>query len=230
MRRSLARTHRTNVPYILVQFLILGGNILQSIIAEAGWPVWPLLFVSVVALALIVERLLALRSARVCPQEVSAESFRMLRGNILETDALERMAGSSPVGRVLANILANRDLPIDEVRLRAEEVGSDVAHELQRFLPTLSMIATIAPLMGLFGTVVGMIEIFAAYTPGGTDPGKLARGISVALYNTGFGILIAVPAAIAHRLLRSHVDNLLLRIEKAARPLIEQVGRPSRRT
>lgn len=85
------------------------------------------------------------------------------------------------------------------------------------------MIATIAPLMGLFGTVIGMIEIFAAYQPGGTDPGQLARGISIALYNTGFGILIAVPAAIAHRLLRVHVNNILVKIEQSARALIQQI-------
>jgi biopolymer transport protein ExbB len=85
------------------------------------------------------------------------------------------------------------------------------------------MIATIAPLMGLFGTVVGMVEIFAAYQPGGTDPGQLARGISIALYNTGFGILIAVPAAIAHRLLRVHVESLLHYIEQEARQLIAAI-------
>lgn len=149
----------------------------------------------------------------------------MLRGNMLDAEALSKLSVSSPAGHVLSHILSNRHEPLPEIRLRAEEVGADVAHDLQRFLPALSMIATIAPLMGLFGTVVGMIEIFAAYTPGGTDPGQLARGISVALYNTGFGILIAVPAAVAHRLLRSHVDDLLIRIEKAARELIEQIKR-----
>jgi biopolymer transport protein ExbB len=110
-----------------------------------------------------------------------------------------------------------------EIRYQAELTGGDVAHAMQRFLPALAMIATVAPLMGLFGTVIGMIEIFAAYQPAGTDPGQLARGISIALYNTGFGILIAVPAAIAHRLLRVHVDNLLVQVEQAARTLIDRM-------
>jgi len=196
---------------------------LQAIIAEAGWPIWPLLFISVVALAITFERLFALRESRVCPASVSAEAQRLLRGDAVSPDALEKLSQSCLSGRVLTTILSNRHHPADEIRHRAQETGADVAHDMQRFLPALAMIATIAPLMGLFGTVIGMIEIFAAYQPGGTDPGQLARGISIALYNTGFGILIAVPAAIAHRLFRVHVNNLLLKIEQAARVLIQQI-------
>lgn len=166
---------------------------------------------------------MALRQSRICPADVPVEASRLFRGNGLTAEALEKLARSSACGRVLSTILMNRQQPIDEIRIRAEETGADVDHEMQRFLPALAMIATIAPLMGLFGTVIGMIEIFAAYQPGGTDPGQLARGISIALYNTGFGILIAVPAAIAHRLLRVHVNNLLVRIEQSARVLIHQI-------
>ena len=176
-----------------------------------------------VALAIIFERLMALRLNRICPVNVPIEASRLLRGNGVSADSLEKLAQSSLGGKVLSTILANKQQPIDEIRLRAEETGADVAHEMQRFLPALGMIATIAPLMGLFGTVIGMIEIFAAYQPGGTDPGQLARGISIALYNTGFGILIAVPAAIAHRLLRVHVNNILVKIEQSARALIQQI-------
>ena len=196
---------------------------MQSIIIEAGWPIWPLLFISVVALAIIFERLMALRLNRVYPIDVPIEAFRLLRSNGVNEESLEKLAQSSLGGKVLSTILANKQQPINEIRLRAEETGADIAHEMQRFLPALGMIATIAPLMGLFGTVIGMIEIFAAYQPGGTDPGQLARGISIALYNTGFGILIAVPAAIAHRLLRVHVNNLLVKIEQSARSLILQI-------
>ena len=103
------------------------------------------------------------------------------------------------------------------MRQAAQDTGSEVAHELNRFLPALATVATVAPLMGLFGTVVGMIEIFAAYRPDGSDPSQLARGISVALYNTGFGILIAIPAMIAHRLFKSKIEGLLVRMEKTAR-------------
>ncbi len=203
--------------------LYQGKSILQSIIIEAGWPIWPLLFISVVALAIIFERLMALRLNRVYPIDVPIEAFRLLRSNGVNEESLEKLAQSSLGGKVLSTILANKQQPINEIRLRAEETGADIAHEMQRFLPALGMIATIAPLMGLFGTVIGMIEIFAAYQPGGTDPGQLARGISIALYNTGFGILIAVPAAIAHRLLRVHVNNLLVKIEQSARSLILQI-------
>ena len=203
--------------------LYQGKTILQSIIIEAGWPIWPLLFISVVALAIIFERLMALRLNRVYPIDVPIEAFRLLRSNGVNEESLEKLAQSSLGGKVLSTILANKQQPINEIRLRAEETGADIAHEMQRFLPALGMIATIAPLMGLFGTVIGMIEIFAAYQPGGTDPGQLARGISIALYNTGFGILIAVPAAIAHRLLRVHVNNLLVKIEQSARSLILQI-------
>jgi biopolymer transport protein ExbB len=196
---------------------------LQSIIAEAGWPIWPLLLISVIGLAIIFERLLSLRQARVCPKGIANEAIRLFRSNSLDSDSLGKLEHACNAGKVLATILSNRDKPITEIRYLSEQAGSDVNHEMQRFLPALAMIATVAPLMGLFGTVIGMIEIFAAYQPGGTDPGQLARGISIALYNTGFGILIAVPAAIAHRLLRVHVDNMLLRIEQAGRLVIEQI-------
>lgn len=196
---------------------------MQSIISEAGWPIWPLLFVSVIGLAIIIERILTLRTKRVCPEALATEAIRLLRSNRLDPDSLAKLEDSSLCGRVLASVLAQRHKPLEQLRYEAELTGSDVAHDMQRYLPALSMIATIAPLMGLFGTVVGMIEIFAAYQPGGTDPGQLARGISIALYNTGFGILVAIPAAIAHRLLRVRVDNLLLSIELSARQLIAQI-------
>ena len=196
---------------------------MQSIIAQAGWPIWPLMLISVIGLAIIFERLLSLRRARVCPKGIADEAVRLYRSNSLDPDSLARLRDSSPCARVLATILTQRDKPLPELRYQAELTGADVAHEIQRYLPALSMIATVAPLMGLFGTVIGMIEIFAAYQPGGTDPGQLARGISIALYNTGFGILIAVPAAIAHRLLRVHADNLLVLIEQQSRLLLEQI-------
>ena len=200
-----------------------GEFILQSIIAEAGWPIWPLLLISVIALAIIVERLLSLRRSRICPAGIANEAIRLYRSDSLDVDSLAKLRDACLAGEVLSTILENRQKPVAEIRYQAELAGADAAHAMQRFLPALAMIATVAPLMGLFGTVIGMIEIFAAYQPGGTDPGQLARGISIALYNTGFGILIAVPAAIAHRMLRVHVDNLLVLIEQAGRSVIERL-------
>lgn len=196
---------------------------LQSIIADAGWPIWPLLFLSVVAIAIIIERVLSLRTNRVVPGMLVKDVERMVKADSIDLESLERLSSSSACGKVLATILRERRKPLQEVRLAAEETGSDVAFALQRFLPALATIGTVAPLMGLFGTVVGMIEIFAAFEPGGADPGQLARGISVALYNAGFGILIAIPAIIAHRMLRVHVDHLLLLIEQAARQVISRL-------
>ena len=196
---------------------------MQSIIADAGWPIWPLLLLSIFAVAIIAERLLSLRSSRVIPSGLVNDVERLVRATTIDLESIERLASSSACGQVLATILRERHKPVSEVRLAAEETGSDVAFALQRFLPALATVGTIAPLMGLFGTVVGMIEIFAAFEPGGAAPGQLARGISVALYNAGFGILIAIPAIIAHRLLRVHVDHLLIRIEQAARQVISRL-------
>ncbi len=196
---------------------------MQSIIAEAGWPIWPLLLISVIALAIIFERLISLRRTRVCPAGIADEAVRLYRSGSTDGDSLTRLRHACLAGGVLSTILENRHQPLAEIRYQAELAGGDAAHTMQRFLPALAMIATVAPLMGLFGTVVGMIEIFAAYQPGGTDPGQLARGISIALYNTGFGILIAVPAAVAHRLLRVHVENLLVQIEQAGRSVIDRM-------
>ena len=101
--------------------------------------------------------------------------------------------------------------------LKGQIAECDVAFQLERYLPALATVATIAPLLGLFGTVIGMIEIFGAYRPDGSDPSELARGISIALYNTGFGILIAIPAVIAHRHFKSRVQALLVQMEQSAR-------------
>jgi len=122
---------------VLERSSTLGELILQSIIADAGWPIWPLLFVSIVALALIFERLLALRGSRVCPPGLAAEARRMLRGNMLDGDALVKLGQSSSAGQIVATVLANRDKPLAEIRLNAEDTGAEVAHDLQRFLTCL---------------------------------------------------------------------------------------------
>ncbi|MDM9559103.1 MotA/TolQ/ExbB proton channel family protein [Bordetella petrii] len=196
-----------------------------SIIREAGWPIWPLLATSVLGLALIVERLLSLRRSLVAPRGLAEQVMEMQRNGQDSPEALARLERNSPLGRILAEVLRHRSQPRDDQRAAVEDVGRAVAHDLNRYIPALGTVAVIAPLMGLFGTVVGMIEIFGSYTPGGGDPAQLARGISIALYNTAFGILIAIPAMIAHRYLRGRVDTLLnvmeqiaARVARAARP------------
>ena len=196
---------------------------MQSIVAEAGWPIWLLLALSVVGLALIVERALSLRSARVIPPELAAQVQQMVRAGEDTPAAIEKLADSCALGQILAEVLRTRQQSASEMRQAVEDTGQDVAHTLQRFLPALATVATIAPLLGLFGTVVGMIEIFAVYRPDGADPSQMAHGISVALYNTAFGILIAIPAMIAHRLYRSRVEDLLLRMDQIARRVAQRV-------
>jgi len=187
---------------------------LQSIVIQAGWPIWPLIALSIVGLAIVIERALSLNSSRIIPSDLTAQVIQMVRAKADTPEAVEKLRASSPLGQILAELLLHRHLPPAELRCAVEDAGRDVAHVLQRYLPALATVASIAPLMGLFGTVVGMIEIFAAYRPDGSDPTELARGISIALYNTGFGILIAIPAVMAHRLFKSRVEALLLKMSK----------------
>lgn len=187
-----------------------------ELIHAAGWPVWLLIATSVLGLAIIIERFLSLRRQRVLPARLPSQVLELVRQRNDDTDAIIRLAGSSPLGRVLAEVLVNRSETAATRLTAVEDVGKDVAHQLNRYLPALATIAVVAPLMGLFGTVIGMIEIFASYTPAGGDPSQLARGISIALYNTAFGIIIAIPALVFHRYFRSRAEHFLHRMEREA--------------
>lgn len=190
---------------------------MHSIVIQAGWPIWLLILVSIAGLAIVIERSLSLQSRRIAPPELTNQVLQMVRAQADQPEAVEKLRKSSPLGQILAELLSHRELPENERRMVVEDAGRDVAFQLERYLAALATVATIAPLLGLFGTVVGMIEIFAAYRPDGSDPTELARGISIALYNTGFGILIAIPAVIAHRHFKSRVQTLLNQMEQSAR-------------
>jgi biopolymer transport protein ExbB len=192
---------------------------LLEIIEAAGWPIWLLIATSIVALGIIIERFLSLRRSLVMPVRASGQARELLMQPGSSPELLGRLARSSPLGQVLAEVLATLG-ESPSVRVAAiEDTGRDVASQLNRYLPALSTIAAIGPLLGLFGTVVGMIEIFASYTPDGGDPAQLARGISIALYNTALGIIIAIPALIFHRYFRSRVDHYLHQMEREATAL-----------
>ncbi|MEO6958996.1 MAG: MotA/TolQ/ExbB proton channel family protein [Burkholderiaceae bacterium] len=196
-----------------------------EIIDAAGWPIWLLLATSVLGLALIIERFLSLRRKLILPANLSVQVADLIQRNQQTPESMDRLAESSPLGRILAEVLVNR-AESNAYRVAAiEDVGKDVGHQLNRYLPALATIAVLGPLMGLFGTVIGMIEIFASYTPTGGDPAQLARGISIALYNTAFGIIIAIPALIFHRYFRSRVDYYLLRMEREANALNRLINR-----
>jgi biopolymer transport protein ExbB len=196
---------------------------LLSIIQAAGWPIWPLLIASVIALALIVERILYLRRSRILPPSLLDEVIRVYQNGKISSEVINNLEQNSPLGRVLAAGLRSVNAPRDVMKESIEEAGSGTAHELERFLTTLGTIATLAPLMGLFGTVVGMIEIFGAQNAVGTNPAQLAHGISTALYNTGFGLAIAMPTLVFYRHFRALVDGFIVDMEQQAVKFVDTV-------
>ncbi len=194
-----------------------------AIIQAAGWPIWPLLLASILAVAFIIERSMALRRSKVVPEGLLQSIVSEYRQGGATEEMIARVAKHSPLGRVLSAGLRNVKSTREAMKEAIEEAGRGVTHELERFLTSLGTIASIAPLMGLFGTVVGMIEIFGSTTAAGTNPQQLAHGISVALYNTGFGLLIAIPAMIFYRHFRALVDSLVVEMEQQAVKLVELV-------
>ena len=192
-----------------------------AIVEAAGWPIWLLIICSVVAVALIAERLAFLRNKNVAPAGLLDETVQELKQRGVSDAMLSRLAEDSQLGRVFAAGLKNVKSSPEIMKNSIEEAGRAAAHELERFLTTLGTIATISPLLGLFGTVVGMIEIFGAQTAVGNTPAVLAHGISVALYNTAFGLIVAVPSMIFYRHFRAKVDSLVIEMEQQATKLVE---------
>ena len=196
-----------------------------TIFQAAGWPVWPLLIASIVAMALIIERLFYLRRSKILPRNLLAEVVQVYRSGAIVPDTIDTLEQNSPLGAVLAAALRNVDAPREVMKESIEEAGRSVAHMLERFLTTLGTIASLAPLMGLFGTVVGMIEIFGAQNASGATPAELAHGISVALYNTGFGLAIAMPTLVFYRHYRALVDSFIIDMEQQAVKFVDIVHR-----
>jgi biopolymer transport protein ExbB len=194
-----------------------------ALIEAAGWPIWPLIIASVLALAIIFERLYTLRRPTVIPAGLLDQAIDNLRRHGANPDLLRVLAEGSALGRILAAGVRNISASREVMRESLEEAGRAVGHDLERFLTTLGTIATVAPLLGLFGTVVGMIEIFGSQSPTGGNPAVLAHGISVALYNTAFGLIVAIPSMIFYRFFRSRVDAFLVEMEQQAIKLVEIV-------
>ena len=192
-----------------------------ALIEAAGWPIWFLVVSSVIALAIIGERWWSLRESVVMPRDLLDRTIQDYRENKTTPQMLSRLARGSPLGQVFAAGLRNAKSPPAIIKEAIEESGRTVAIELERFLTSLGTIAVVAPLLGLFGTVVGMIEIFGAQTPQGTNPLVLAHGISIALYNTALGLVVAIPAMIFYRHFRAKVDVMLVDMEMQAIKLVE---------
>ena len=195
-----------------------------SIIQAAGWPIWPLVACSILALALVIERFLSLKTEKIAPPKLLDETLLISRQTVPALDIVAQLEKNSALGEVLASgfraLHANPRCSEEDLRASMEASGRVVAHRLERYLSALATIASAAPLLGLLGTVIGMIEIFGSQTPSGGAPGgnpaQLAHGISVALYNTAFGLIVAIPSLIFWRYFRARVDAYLLTLELAA--------------
>ena len=192
-----------------------------AIIEAAGWPVWPLIIASILALAIIGERFWSLRRSAVVPRGLLVQVVQEYRQNGANEAMVARLAAGSPLGQVFAAGLRQVKSTPAIMKEAIEETGRSVGHELERFLTTLGTIAAMSPLLGLLGTVIGMIEIFGSQTPSGSNPIVLAHGISIALYNTALGLIVAIPSMIFYRHFRGLVDSYLVEMESQAIKLVE---------
>lgn len=187
---------------------------------------WPILLCSVVAAAIIFERLWTLQPKRAIPRELTDRVWKLVETRTLTDRHIEALERSSPLGRVLAAGLSNRHRGRDIMKEVIEDTGRHVVHEFERFLSALGTIAAITPLLGLLGTVTGMIEAFEAITSQGVgDARVLSGGIGEALITTAAGLIVAIPALIGYRYLRGRVDALVVEMEKQAIKLVQAFDR-----
>jgi len=194
-----------------------------AIIDAAGWPIWLIIIASIIAVGIIIERAFSLRRELVAPKNLLSRLINDFNQNGVSEEMLARLEQSSLLGQLFAAGLKNVKSSSEVMKESIDEAGHAVAHELERFLNSLGTIAAISPLLGLFGTVIGMIEIFGSQTPTGGNPVQLAHGISIALYNTAFGIIVAVPSMIFYRYYRAKVETLVIEMEMQAIKLVEIV-------
>lgn len=192
-----------------------------SLIEAAGWPIWPIIIASIIAVGIIGERMWSLRQSAVAPKDLLTKVLNEYKRNGVTPDMISKLRKHSPLGRIFATGLQNENSSREIMKESIEEAGRVVTHNLDRYLTTLGTIAALSPLMGLFGTLVGMIEIFGSNSPTGSNPAQLAYGISVALYNAAFGILVAIPSMIFYRHFRAKVDALTIEMELQALKLVE---------
>jgi biopolymer transport protein ExbB len=203
---------------------------LFSIIQAAGWPIWPLILCSIVALALVAERFFSLRVAQVAPPKLLDEVLTVTQAQLPSTDVVNKLADNSILGTVLASglraVMSEPRTNEDSLRATFESAGRAAVHRMERYLNTLGTIASAAPLLGLLGTVIGMIEIFGSQAPtGGNNPALLAHGISIALYNTAFGLIVAIPALMFYRYFRGRVDDYTVNLEQASDRMLTHLMR-----
>ena len=192
-----------------------------EIIQAAGWPIWPLILTSIIGVAIILERFWSLRKSQIIPDGLMVEIKTMIKQNNLDDNKVNILKNSSPLGDILSVAISKRKDSIEGIKSALDERAGFIVHNLERYLGVLVTIATVAPLLGLFGTIIGMVELFSSFTSSGHDVAVFARGISIALYNTAGGIVVAVPAMIAYRFFRSKIDNYLNEMEHYAIQIVE---------
>ena len=190
-----------------------------SIIQAAGWPVWPLIACSIFALAIILERFYALRTTKVIPELALQRAIQSTQQGFPSDATIQEIAQMGAVGPIFATGLQTLALTPNashqDVRESMEMEGRMAAQGLERYLTALATLASASPLLGLLGTVVGMIELFGLQTPGQQQPTELAHGISIALYNTAFGLIVAIPSLIFWRYFRGRIEGYVLQMELA---------------
>lgn len=197
-----------------------------EIVKAGGWVMFPIIVCSIMAAAIILERLWTLQEKRVLPHHLTKEVWEWVSSNQLNYEHLKTLHDSSPLGEILSVGLTNRHRNREIMKERIEDTGRHVVHDLERYLNSLGTIAAISPLLGLLGTVVGMVNVFEAIMNQGVgNPAVLAGGISEALITTAAGLIVAIPALIGYRYLRGRIEGLVVHMEKEAITLVEALHR-----
>lgn len=196
-----------------------------ELVKSGGWMMLPIILSSIAAFGIVAERLWTLRASRVTPSHLVGQVWRWLQDKQLNKEKLKELRADSPLGEVLAAGLANSKHGREIMKECIEEAASRVIHEMERYISTLGTIAAMAPLLGLLGTVLGMIDIFSAFTSTGmtTNAAQLASGISKALITTASGLMVGIPAVFFHRFLQRRIDELVVTMEQEAIKLVEVV-------
>jgi biopolymer transport protein ExbB len=197
---------------------------IMQVIDGAGWPIWFLIFTSIIGLSIILERAWFLRKESVIPKILLNTSKAMIDKNHIDIEELKRLCNKNYLGELFSTILENQNSDVAVITALVEQKGVNIRYQLEKHLSYLTTVATVAPLLGLFGTIIGMVELFGSFTSGGKDVSAFAKGISIALYNTAAGILVAVPAMIAYRYFRTKVDHILNEMEVCSNELINLIS------
>ena len=193
-----------------------------ELIKAGGLLMWPIMLCSVIAMAIIGERLLSLRQKKIAPKNLVALVWQWQNAGHLDKKRINNLRKSSPLGTILAAGLVNRNHSREVMKESIEETGRHIAHDMEHFLSTLGTIASISPLLGLLGTVIGMIKVFTVITSLGVgDPSVLSEGISEALITTAAGLTVAIPSLMFHRFFRGKIDGLIITMEQEALKMVE---------